>query len=373
MGDYMQEKKKAPSKKKVRVQEKLIEIQTKEAKSRRRKRAFRKIRAWGLAIIGIAFVILILFSKNIFGKDLLNNGEENTYISSIGDGFCKTTTSWIHTGLTIILTLLAIFLLKVIRKGVGMTNKKVATFISISFSLLKWIIIIVALIRILMVWGVDVLTILAGLGIVALIIGLGCQSLISDIVAGIFLVVDNAFEVGDIVLIDGFRGKVKEIGLKSTKIEDVGGNVKLIQNSDIATVVNLTNSYSVAVNEIGIGYNENIKKVEALVSENMDEIVYGIHGIIKGPFYKGVSSMSDSSVILRFVTTCLEEDRFQIERELNRNFLVFLHDHDITIPFSQVTVNKPDPNHLKTTKTAEKKSEEFLDGQRKESLGIEEN
>lgn len=368
-----EEKKKKPSKRKVKIQEKLIEIQTKEAKTRKRKKTFSKVRAWFFALVGIAIVVLIVFSKYIFGTDLLDSGTDDTFINSIGAWFKETTSSWIHTALTIILTCLAIFFLKVIRKAIGMKNKKLATFISISFSLLKWIIIIVALIRILMVWGVDVLTILAGLGIVALIIGLGCQSLISDIVAGIFLVVDNAFEVGDIVVIDGFRGKVKEIGLKSTKVEDAGGNVKLIQNSDISTVVNLTDSYSLAINEVGIGYNESIKKVEALISDNMDEIVYGIHGIIKGPFYKGVSEMGDSSVSLRFVTTCLEEDRFQIERELNRNFLIFLHEHDITIPFPQVTVNKPDPNHLKSTKTQEKKAEELLDTHRKESLGIEEN
>lgn len=368
-----EEKKKKPTKKKVKVQEKLIEIQTKEARGRKRKRTFRKVRAWGLAIIGISLAVLIIFSNNFFGIDLLETGEGASFFATIGKWFYDTLPSWAHTALCIILTLLAVFFLKVIRRGIGMKNKKVATFVSLSFSLLKWIIIIVALIRILMVWGVDILTILAGLGIVALIIGLGCQSLISDIVAGIFLVVDNAFEVGDIVVIDGFRGHVKEIGLKSTKIEDAGGNIKLIQNSDIATVINLTNSYSIAINEVGIGYNENIKRVEALISDNMDEIVYGIHGIIKGPFYKGVSSMADSSVNLRFVTTCLEEDRFQIERELNRNFLIFLHEHDITIPFPQVTVNKADPNHLKTTKTFEKKAEEFLDEHRKESLGIEEN
>ena len=367
------EAKKKPTKKKMQVQEKLIEIQTKEQKGRRRKRRFRKARAWFFATLGVGIVILLLFSKNFFGIDLLNKGEEDSYIQTIGQWFMDSRASWAHTALTIVLTLLAIFLLKVIRRGIGMKNKKIATFISLSFSLLKWVIIIAAVIRILMVWGVDVLTILAGLGIVALIIGLGCQSLISDIVAGIFLVVDNAFEVGDIVVIDGFRGHVKEIGLKSTKFEDEGGNIKLIQNSDIATVVNLTNSYSLAINEIGIGYNESIKKVEALIAENMDEIVYGIHGIIKGPFYKGVSEMASSQVTLRFVTTCLEEDRFQIERELNRNFLIFLHEHDITIPFPQVTVNKQDPNHLKVTKKDEKKAEEFLDVQRKEKLGIEEN
>lgn len=308
------------------------------------------------AIIGIAFVVIVLKSKDWFNYDLLSSDESS--LESFKEWFINNRPIMIRSLLVIIISLLAIFFIKLIQKLIGTKSKKIATFISILFSIIKWAIIIIAIMRILLFWGVDILAIVAGLGIVALVIGLGCQSLISDIVAGIFLVIDNAYEVGDIVVIDGFRGKVSEIGLKSTKIVDAGGNVKLIQNSDITTVVNLTHSYSVAINIVSIGYNENVKKVEDLISTHMDEIKKGVDGIISGPFYKGVEEVGDSSIDLKFITTCKEEDRFQVERDLNRNFLILFNENNITIPFTQITINDKDPDHKKVTKEKSKKKDE---------------
>ena len=93
---------------------------------------------------------------------------------------------------------------------------------------------------VLVIWGVDVTGIVASLGILTLIIGLGCQSLIQDVVSGLFIVFDDYFSVGDMVIIDGFRGYVSEIGLRSVKIDDRVGDIKTITNSNIGTCVNLS-------------------------------------------------------------------------------------------------------------------------------------
>nr|MCR4910973.1 mechanosensitive ion channel family protein [Bacilli bacterium] len=119
-------------------------------------------------------------------------------------------------------------------------GKRSKTIGSLIKSLIKYIIVIVSIGFILSAWGVDVASIIAGLGIVTLIIGLGCQSLISDIVSGLFVVFDDFFDVGDIVVIDGFRGTISEIGLRSTKLTDWAGNIKAINNSQITTVTNLS-------------------------------------------------------------------------------------------------------------------------------------
>lgn len=295
-------------------------------------------------IIGITFVVLVINSKTIFGYDWLK-GDESSTKTEIDIWFKDNLPTILKSLLLIVILLLIIFALKLIRKVIGTKPKKVATFISILFSILKWGLVIFVIMRILWYWGVDVITILAGLGIVALVVGLGCQSLISDVVAGIFLVVDNAFEVGDIVVIDGFRGIVKEIGLKATKIEDVGGNVKLIQNSDISTVINLTHVQSVAITDVCVGYNEDVRHVEDMIDKNMDKIISGITGILEKPVYQGVDALTDSSINLRYLTKCKEEDRFKVERMLNRNFLIFLQENDITIPFTQITINESDKNH----------------------------
>ena len=75
-------------------------------------------------------------------------------------------------------------------------------------------------------------------------------------VAGLFIVFDDYFAVGDIVIIDGFRGTVSDIGLKSTKITDAGGNIKAINNSSITTVVNLSRMDSLVTVSMAASYNE---------------------------------------------------------------------------------------------------------------------
>ena len=242
------------------------------------------------------------------------------------------------------IVILIIALLNLIVNLVRLTNKKALTVVSLVRSLIKWSVIIVAVFLILKKWGVDTNKILASIGIIALIIGLGCQTLISDVVAGIFLVADSAFEVGDIVVVDNFRGTVIEIGLKSTKLEDAGGNIKVISNSSINTLVNLTNTLSLSVVEISIPYEENLARTETLLIERLKDMKKRIPTIVEGPYYKGVEDMADSAVILKVIAKVKEEDRFQTTRDMKRDIYIFLNENAITVPYPQLTITQgPNP------------------------------
>ena len=81
-------------------------------------------------------------------------------------------------------------------------------------------IVIIAAFAILSTWGVNTSTLLASAGVLTLVIGLGAQSLVADVVAGLFIVIEGEYLVGDIVVIDGWRGTVKEIGIRTTKVEE---------------------------------------------------------------------------------------------------------------------------------------------------------
>ena len=83
---------------------------------------------------------------------------------------------------------------------------------------------------------------------------LGAQSLIADIIAGLFTIFEGEYQVGDIVVIDGWRGTVEEIGIRSTRVVDSGGNTKIINNSEITTVINQTQHLSVVSTTISIEY-----------------------------------------------------------------------------------------------------------------------
>jgi len=327
-----------------------------------------------LFTLGGVAILIILFWDFIFLNKPLYDG--NGGFAAIGNWFMENYDVPLYTVAVIGIVALIITLLSIFNHKVKITNKKAATVMSLLTSLIKWAAIIVALFLILAKWGVDTNKILASIGILALIIGLGCQTLISDIVAGIFLVADNAFEVGDIVVIDGFRGTVIEIGLKTTKIIDAGGNVKLISNSAITSMVNLTNSLSIAVVEISIPYEENLARTETLLLERLKDMPTRIPTIVEGPFYKGVEDMGESAVILKVVAKVKEEDRFQTVRDMKRDIYLFLNEQNITVPYPQVTITQgPNPaNHPEWVDKdkMEKAANQEMKKQQEESKDVEE-
>ena len=217
-------------------------------------------------------------------------------------------------------------------------------------------------------------TLLASAGILALVIGLGAQSLIADIIAGIFIVFEGDYQVGDIVVIDGWRGEVKQIGLRRTKIEDAVGNVNIVNNAAISNIINNTQELSVALVTVGTEYNESILRIEEVIEKALPEMKEHIPAIVEGPYYKGVQSLGESSVDIRLVAKCKEEDKYQVERDMNRELKLLFDANGINIPFNQVVLNTRDPNEPDKTQYKPKKAstENFAKEQAELSKDIEE-
>lgn len=349
-------------------------MKKKEQKSTRKSKVIvANIILWTLGVAAIVFILLwdyIFKDKPIFVTESGENG-----VAAIGQWFQENYDKPLYTLLVIGVVLVIVALLSLFNKHVHIKNKKAATVTSLIRSLLKWAAILTGVFLILLRWEVPVHQILASIGILALIIGLGCQTLISDIVAGIFLVADDAFEVGDIVVIDGFRGTVIDIGLKTTKIEDAGGNVKLVSNSSINTMVNLTNSLSLAIVEISIPYEENLSRTETLLIERLSDMQKRIPSIVEGPYYKGVEDMGDSAVILKVIAKVKEEDRFQCTRDMKRDIYIFLNENAITVPYPQLTItqgpNPADHPEWVDKEKEEAKAQKEIEKQKEESKGVE--
>ncbi|MBQ1826680.1 MAG: mechanosensitive ion channel, partial [Erysipelotrichaceae bacterium] len=118
---------------------------------------------------------------------------------------------------------------------------------SIVGNVITFLINILGLIAALNCLGIDTTALIVSIGIIGVIVGFCIQSIVEDVVSGLMIVIDKIFEVGDYIALDGFRGKVVNLGIRSTKIADEGGNVKVIRNSSIGTLVNLSNSDSFAI------------------------------------------------------------------------------------------------------------------------------
>ena len=249
------------------------------------------------------------------------------------------------------------------------SNKKSMTAAKMICSFVKYVVAILAILSVLSVLGVDTATLVASAGLVTLVVGLGAQSLIADVVAGLFTVFEGEYGVGDIVVIDGWRG---EIGIRSTRLVDAGGNVKIINNSEIVSVVNQTQNYSVVTTIVPIEYEESLIRVEGVIEANLDRIKAAIPEIVNGPYYKGVNALGPSSVDLMFISDCDENDYFIVQRAMNRELKLLFDENGINIPYQQVVVHQAVPQDA-SSGPVDRSSDGFVAEQSRISKDLEAN
>ncbi len=196
--------------------------------------------------------------------------------------------------------------------------------------------------------GIDSRGLLASAGILTLVVGLGAQSLIKDILAGIFIVFEGEFRVGDIVTINDYRGTVMDIGLRTTKILGVDGNIKIYNNSEITGVLNMTREASYAVARINIEYGQDIDYVEAVLDRELPTLKEDNSKILDGPDYLGIAELGESGITLLVGCTCSEADLRSVTRYLNKALLQIFYRNDISVPFTQITISQRDAEGRKT-------------------------
>ena len=251
-------------------------------------------------------------------------------------------------------------------------NHRTKTIFTLLDGFTKYACAIIIILLILGAFGVDTTALVASVGVLTLIVGLGAQSLIADIIAGIFIIFENEYNVGEIISVDGFRGTVLEIGIRSTKVIDAAGNIKIINNSNIGDIVNLSRELSLAVVDLDFPYDVPVDLVENILQDNFDLMKENIKGIIDGPFYKGICNYKDSNVTLKIVAKCKEEDRFQVERDLMREYRRILLENNIDMSYQQVVINYAESKDYNTNSKSKQDAEVFVQKQKNLSKAYEE-
>lgn len=316
---------------------------TKKWRERSRASKAATITAVVLFAICLIAVVLTIFCRQIFGDEF----GDKIYGPGVDNGFVALWNSIVENRSAIFYTFIAIFIAMIVKLLVDLIvnllshrTKRGRTVGSLIKSLFKYLIVIITIGIVLSLWGVNVAGIIAGVGILTLIIGLGCQSLVNDIVSGIFIVTDSYFEVGDIVIIDGFRGTVVSVGLRTTKIRDWCNNIKSIANSKIDTVVNVSRYSSNALVYFTVPFDKDLRKVESIVQANMDRIEKNIQGLKGKIIYKGICEVTEKGAKMFFCAPCLEDDKFQVERDLLRELYIIFADNNIGYAYNQIQLNK---------------------------------
>ena len=217
-------------------------------------------------------------------------------------------------------------------------TKRRNTIVKLINNIIKYFIYILMIIFILNSYGVDTKSIIASLGVAGVILGFALQSTVEDFVSGIAIIMDNYFVVGDIVTYNNFTGEVIEMGLKSTKIRKANGEVYIIANRNINSIVNLSQHHAGIIIKIPTAYEEDIEKVEKVIGEIIEN-AKKIPGVLKDSKYLGIDSLEDSAINYTILINCKQDNQWQIKRDVLRLIKIAYDNANIKIPYSQIEVH----------------------------------
>lgn len=299
-----------------------------------------------LMIVFIFMLSFVLLIAGVIGIMYIWNYDFNQYFQDMGG----TLLSYIEQSVgRIISTLLVIFIALSVMKISKTTLNRVGlkespykrrkrTIAKVTNSIIKYIIGILMILIVLSIWGVNVAPALAGLGIIGLVIGLGAQRFINDLISGFFIVFEHHFDVGDKIEVQGFKGEVTSIGLKTTKLRNWKGEIKIVNNGEISTLINFSRNPSVAVVEFGIAYKEDAQKAMDILNQELPKLRLEFPVIIEDPKILGVIDLASSSVNMRAIAKTLNEEHYAVERAMRKRIKEILDENHIEIPFPQVVV-----------------------------------
>jgi small-conductance mechanosensitive channel len=189
--------------------------------------------------------------------------------------------------------------------------KQAETLRSILRSVAGYAIVIVGVVTILANVGVDIKTIVAGLGVVGLAFSFGAQALVRDVLAGFFILVEDQYAVGDFVSIGGQSGYVEEIGMRFTRIVSEDGKRIWVSNGSISTVVN----HSRGSIEIRLKFALAASAGVDAIVEKMKEIAQGLPG---GAQFDGIADVAGANVVVEFSAHAAWTEREQVADRLRQ-------------------------------------------------------
>lgn len=217
-------------------------------------------------------------------------------------------------------------------------TKRRNTVVELINNIIKYFIYILMVIFILNIYGVDTTSIIASLGVAGVILGFALQSTVEDFVCGISIILDNYFVIGDIVTYNGFTGEVIEMGLKSTKIKKVNGEVYVIANRNINSVINLSQQSAGLIIKVATAYEASVEHVEKVLKEVVENAKKLPH-IYKASKYLGIEEMSDSSVNYSIFISCKQDQQWQVRRDILKLIKLAYEKENIKIPYPQIEVH----------------------------------
>ena len=216
---------------------------------------------------------------------------------------------------------------------------RIVTLKAMFMSIVKYILFFAVIIAIMANFGIDVSSLLAGLGIAGAILGLAFQDFVKDIIAGFSIITENQYEVGDLIEVGGFKGRVTSVGLKTTRIRDYRGKVKIIANRNITEIINWSRHDTLAEVKVNVGYeNDPDKVLDVLekVKKELDGSMEQMTGEIK---VFPVTELGENGITYTIQCKCKSYKHFAVQRAIRLEIYKAFKANRIKIPYKQVEIH----------------------------------
>ena len=221
-------------------------------------------------------------------------------------------------------------------------TQRVNTLFRILRNFVSIAILIVVIMLVLSELGIEIGPLIAAAGVVGLAVGFGAQTLVKDIITGLFIILEGQITIGDIVEVAGHSGRVEAITIRTVRLRDVNGHLHVIPFSEVTTVKNITQDQDYHSFEIGVSYNEDVDNViETIEKVGKDlrkdkDFTSKINGEIE---VFGLDKFEDSAIIIKGRIPTVHKQQWAVRREFNRRIKLAFDKGGIEIPFPQTTIS----------------------------------
>ena len=189
--------------------------------------------------------------------------------------------------------------------------------------------------------GIDIGPLLAGAGVAGIAIGFGAQSLVKDLITGVFILIEDSVAIGDVVDLGGHSGIVESMTLRTVRLRDLGGDVHIVPFGEIGSVLNRSKEFSYALVEAGVAYKEDVDHVVAALRAVGEEVrgdpAYAAD-VLEPLEVLGLDSFGDSSVNIRVRLKTRPNRQWRVRREFHRRMKRAFDEAGIEIPFPHRTL-----------------------------------
>ena len=218
---------------------------------------------------------------------------------------------------------------------------RVSTFSGVTKSIVTIIWVGVGILMGLILFGIDIVPLLAGAGLVGVALSLASQSLIKDAINGFLIIIEDQYALGDVINVGDVGGLVENLNLRMTQLRDAEGRLITIPNSEIKVVANLSSRWSRADLTIPVGYNTDIEQALQLIKNvalEMDQDLLWKRQIIETPQVLGIDNFGDRGLMIRVWIKTQPLKQWDVAREYRRRLKIAFDQAGVQIPVPQQAI-----------------------------------